>query len=71
MGIIKKTIRRKEMADNIFFTEAKDNVLKLIAKEFPTMPEKFVSVLISNFYKFSSYEEEGQKMMMKRDLILV
>ncbi len=49
------------MADNIFFTEAKDNVLKLIAKEFPAMPEKFISVLISNFYKFCSYEEEGQK----------
>lgn len=49
------------MADNIFFTEARDNVLKLITKEFPSMPENFISVLISNFYKFCSYEEEGLK----------
>jgi hypothetical protein len=49
------------MADNIFFTEAKGNVLRLIAKEFPNMPENFIAVLISNFYKFCSYEEEGQK----------
>ena len=49
------------MADNLFFTEAKDTVLRFIVKEYPTMPEELVSVLINNFYKFCSYEEEGQK----------
>ena len=49
------------MADNLFFTEAKDTVLRFIAKEYPTMPENLISVLINNFYKFCSYEEEGQK----------
>lgn len=49
------------MADNLFFTEAKDTVLRFIAKEYPTMPENLISVLINNFYKFCSYEEESQK----------
>ena len=49
------------MADNLFFTEAKETVLRFIVKEYPTMPEELVSVLINNFYKFCSYEEEGQK----------
>ena len=49
------------MADNLFFTEAKDTVLRFIVKEYPTMPEELISVLINNFYKFCSYEEEGQK----------
>ena len=49
------------MADNLFFTEAKDTVLRFIAKEYPTMPENLISVLITNFYKFCSYEEEGTK----------
>lgn len=49
------------MADNLFFTEAKETVLKFIVKEYPTMPEDLVAVLINNFYKFCSYEEEGQK----------
>lgn len=49
------------MADNLFFTEAKDTVLRFIAKEYPTMPENLISVLITNFYKFCSYEEEGAK----------
>ena len=49
------------MADNLFFTEAKDTVLRFIAREYPTMPENLISVLINNFYKFCSYEEEGQK----------
>lgn len=56
------------MADNIFFTEAKDNVLKFIAKEFPNMPENFIGVLISNIYKFCSYEEEGQR--IKPNIVL-
>jgi len=45
----------------LFFTEAKDTVLRFIAKEYPTMPENLISVLINNFYKFCSYEEESQK----------
>ncbi len=49
------------MADNLFFTEAKEAVLRFIAKEYPTMPEDLISVLINNFYKFCSYEEESQK----------
>lgn len=49
------------MADNLFFTEAKDAVLRFIAKEYPTMPENFINAVIQNFYKFCSYEEEGQK----------
>ncbi len=49
------------MADNLFFTEAKETVLRFIAKEYPTMPENLISVLITNFYKFCSYEEEGTK----------
>lgn len=49
------------MADNLFFTEAKETVLRFIAKEYPTMPENLISVLITNFYKFCSYEEESQK----------
>ena len=49
------------MADNLFFTEAKETVLRFIAKEYPTMPENLISVLINNFYKFCSYEEESQK----------
>ena len=42
------------MADNLFFTEAKETVLRFIAKEYPTMPEDLISVLINNFYKFCS-----------------
>lgn len=49
------------MPDNLFFTEAKDSILRLIIKEYPAMPENLVSVLIDNFYKFCSYEEESQK----------
>ena len=49
------------MADNLFFTEAKEAVLRFIAKEYPTMQENLISVLINNFYKFCSYEEESQK----------
>lgn len=49
------------MADNLYFTEAKDTVLRFIAKEYPTMPENLISVFINNFYKFCNYEEEGQK----------
>ncbi len=49
------------MADNLYFTEAKDTVLRFIAKEYPSMPEKLITNIISNFYKFCSYEEEGQK----------
>ena len=47
------------MADNLYFTEAKDTVLRFIAKEYPTMPENLISMLINSFYKFCSYEEEG------------
>ena len=39
------------MADNLFFTEAKEAVLRFIAKEYPTMQENLISVLINNFYK--------------------
>ncbi len=49
------------MPDNLYFTEAKDTVLRLIAKEYPAMPENLITVFINNFYKFCSYEEEGQK----------
>lgn len=48
------------MADNLYFTEAKDTVLRFIAKEYPTMPENLISMLINSFYKFCSYEEEGR-----------
>lgn len=47
------------MADNLYFTEAKETVLRLIAKEYPTMPENLISLFINSFYKFCSYEEEG------------
>lgn len=49
------------MPDNLFFTEAKDSVLRFITKEYPTMPENLISVIIDNFYKFCYYEEESQK----------
>ena len=49
------------MADNLFFTEAKEAVLRFIAREYPTMPENLINALIQNFYKFCSYEEESQK----------
>lgn len=49
------------MPDNLYFTEAKDTVLRFIAKEYPTMPENLISMLINNFYKFTSYEEESIK----------
>lgn len=49
------------MAENLYFTEAKEAVLRLIAKEFPTMPENLITLFINNFYRFSSYEEEGEK----------
>ena len=49
------------MPDNLFFTEAKDSVLRFITKEYPTMPENLITVLIDNFYKFCCYEEESQK----------
>lgn len=49
------------MPDNLYFTEAKDTVLRFIAKEYPALPENLITMLINNFYKFCSYEEEGQK----------
>ena len=49
------------MADNLYFTEAKETLLRLIAKEYPTLPENLISMLINTFYKFCSYEEESQK----------
>ena len=49
------------MADNLFFTEAKESVLRFIAREYPTMPEDLITAVIHNFYRFCSYEEEGQK----------
>lgn len=49
------------MADNLYFTEAKETVLRFIAKEYATMPEKLVSMLLNNFYKFTSYEEESKQ----------
>lgn len=49
------------MPDNLFFTEAKDTVLRFIAKEYPSMPENLMSVFINSFYKFCSYEEESVK----------
>ncbi|MBQ3047993.1 MAG: hypothetical protein IJD48_03150 [Clostridia bacterium] len=49
------------MADNLFFTEAKDSILRFIAKEYPTMPEDLITAVIHNFYRFCSYEEEGKK----------
>ena len=49
------------MADNLFFTEAKESVLRFIAREYPTMPEDLITAFIHNFYRFCSYEEEGQK----------
>ena len=53
------------MADNLYFNEAKDTVLRFIAKEYPTMPEKLITQIITNFYKFCSYEEEGAKIKPK------
>lgn len=49
------------MADNLYFTEAKETVLRFITKEYATMPEKLVSMLLNNFYKFTSYEEESKQ----------
>ena len=49
------------MADNLFYTDAKEVVLKFIMKEFPTMPEALITSLINYFYKFCNYEEEGLK----------
>ena len=53
------------MADNLYFNEAKDTVLRFIAKEYPSMPEKLITQIITNFYKFCSYEEEGMKIKPK------
>ena len=49
------------MPDNLFFTEAKDCVLRFITKEFPQMPENLMTMFINSFYKYCSYEEEGIK----------
>ena len=49
------------MADNLFYNDAKEMVLKFIMKEFATMPEPLITNLLSYFYKFCSYEEEGLK----------
>ena len=49
------------MADNLYFTEAKETVLRFITKEYATMPEKLVSMLLNNLYKFTSYEEESKQ----------
>lgn len=49
------------MPDNLFFTEAKDTVLRFLTKEYPSMPENLMTMFINNFYKFCSYEEEGIK----------
>ncbi len=49
------------MADNLYFTEAKETILRLITKEYPSLPENLISVFINSFYKFCSYEEEGRK----------
>ena len=49
------------MVENIFYTDAKESVVKLVCKEFPTMPEKFVTYVMNFLYKFCNYEEEGHK----------
>ena len=49
------------MADNLFYNDAREMVLKFIMKEFATMPEPLITNLINYFYKFCSYEEEGLK----------
>ena len=49
------------MVENIFYTDAKESVIKLVCKEFPTMPEKFVTYIMNFLYRFCNYEEEGRK----------
>ena len=49
------------MVENIFYTDAKELVVKLVCKEFPSMPEKFVTYVMNFLYKFCNYEEEGHK----------
>lgn len=49
------------MVENIFYTDAKESVVKLVCKEFPSMPEKFVTYIMNFLYKFCNYEEEGHK----------
>ena len=65
MYFAKTYYKGEKMADNLFFTEAKETVLRFIAKEYPTMPEDLISVLINNFYRFCNYEEESQKIKLK------
>ena len=38
------------MVENIFYTDAKELVVKLVCKEFPAMPEKFVTYIMKHYY---------------------
>ena len=49
------------MVENLFYTDAKELVVKFVSKEFPTMPEKFITFLMNFMYKFCNYEEESVK----------
>lgn len=49
------------MVENIFYTDAKELVVKFVSREFPTMSERFLTFLMSFMYKFCNYEEEGAK----------
>ncbi len=49
------------MVENLFYTDAKELVVKFVSKEFPTMPEKFITFLMNFMYRFCNYEEESVK----------
>ena len=49
------------MVENLFYTDAKELVVKFVSKEFPTMPERFLTFVMNYMYRFCNYEEESLK----------
>lgn len=49
------------MVENIFYTNAKELIVKFVSREFPTMPERFLTFLMNYLYRFCNYEEESVK----------
>lgn len=49
------------MVENIFYTDAKELIVKFTSREFPTMSERFLTFLMNFMYRFCNYEEESVK----------
>ena len=57
-----KVIRGEVMADNIFYENGKEGILKFVENEFPNFPQKLMAQFINFFTSISFYEEEGTKL---------